>query len=48
MQRAKASVQSAGRKPAIKRKVGYEATDDDITEARRGIMNLNMNGRMSE
>jgi len=48
MQRAKASIQSAGWKPTIKRKVGYETTDDDITEACRGIMNLNMNGHMSE
>jgi len=48
MQRAKASIQSAGWKPAIKRKVGYETTDDDITEARRGIVNLNMNEHMKE
>jgi hypothetical protein len=31
----------------IKRKVGYETTDDDIAEARRGIINMNMNERMS-
>ncbi len=48
MQRTKASIQSAGRKPAIKRKVGYETTDDAITEARRGIVNLNMNEWMSD
>ncbi|KIM79455.1 hypothetical protein PILCRDRAFT_10290 [Piloderma croceum F 1598] len=50
MRRAKASIQPVGWKPAIKRKVGYEMTDDDsdVTEARRGIVNMNMNERMSD
>ena len=45
MKRAKACVQPMKSNPVVKRKVGYETIDDDMMEARRGMVNITMNER---
>jgi hypothetical protein len=43
--RLKATIRPADMKPAIKRKVGYNTVDDDVSEARKKMVNMSMNER---
>jgi hypothetical protein len=41
--RLKATVRPTGMRLAIKRRVGYNTTDDEVSEARKKMVNMNMN-----
>jgi hypothetical protein len=43
--RSKATIRSTAMKPTIKRKVGYSMADDEVSEARKKMVNMNMNDR---
>lgn len=43
--RSKATIHPTSMKTAIKRKVGYNKTDDEVSEARNKMVNMSMNDR---
>lgn len=43
--RLKATIRPTVMKPTIKRKVGYNTTDDEMSEARNKMVNMTMNDR---
>lgn len=43
--RSKAADRQASIKPAIKRKVGYDMTEYEVLQARKQMVNMNMNDR---
>jgi hypothetical protein len=42
---SKATIRPTAMKTAIKRKVGYNTTDDEVSEARNKMVNMTMNDR---